>query len=100
MGPPRQVTVLFIKKINGGQPQKQETEANKRTPHLREEVPYQITLIRLRQWQGSLDRGRREKVIRKMFPEDDCNPFTDLEGESRSKKCGDGRGGPRCLVSK
>jgi len=34
-----------------------------------------------------LDRGRREKVIRKMFPEDDCYPFTDLEGESRSKKC-------------
>tara|TARA_B100000513_G_scaffold20053_1_gene7905 strand:- start:27 stop:149 length:123 start_codon:yes stop_codon:yes gene_type:complete len=35
-----------------------------------------------------LDRRRREKVIRKMFPEDDCNPFTDLEGqkdESRSE---------------
>ena len=64
----------------GDEPQKQDTEANKRTPHLREEVPYQITLIRLRQWQGSLDRGRREKVIRKMFKEDDCYPFTDLEG--------------------
>ena len=60
----------------------QDTQANKRTPLLREEVPYQITLIRLRQWQGSLDRRRREKVIRKMFTEDDCYPFTDLEGES------------------
>ena len=40
-----------------------------------------------------MDRGRREKVIRKMFTEDDYYPFTDLEGESRSKKCGDGRGG-------
>jgi hypothetical protein len=29
-----------------------------------------------------LDRRRREKVIRKMFTEDDCYPFTDLEGES------------------
>ena len=62
--------------------QKQDTQANKRTPLLREEVPYQITLITLRQWQGSLDRRRREKVIRKMFTEDDCYPFTDLEGES------------------
>ena len=62
--------IIYINKT-GDEPQKQETEANKRTPHLREEVPYQITLIRLRQWQGSLDRGRREKVIRKMFPEDD-----------------------------
>ena len=56
----------------GDEPQKQDTQANKRTPLLREEVPYQITLIRLRQWQGSLDRRRREKVIRKMFTEDDC----------------------------
>ena len=46
--------------------------ASKRTPPLREEVTYQITLIGLRQRQGSLDRRRREKVIRKMFTEDDC----------------------------
>jgi len=37
----------------GDEPQKQDTQADKRTPLLREEVPYQITLIRLRQWQGS-----------------------------------------------
>jgi len=43
------------------------TQANKRSPLLSEEVPYQITLIRLRQ--GSLDRRRREKVIWKMFTE-------------------------------
>ena len=65
----------------GDEPQKQDTQANKRSPLLSEEVPYQITLIRLRQWQGSLDR-RREKVIKKMFTENDCYPFTDLEGES------------------
>ena len=59
-------------KQTGDEPQKQDTQANKRTPLLREEVPYEITLIRLRQWQGSLDRRRREKVIRKMFTEDDC----------------------------
>ena len=64
----------------GDEPQKQDTQANKRTPLLREEVPYQITLIRLRQ--GSLDRRRREKVIWKMFTENDCYPFTDLEDES------------------
>jgi len=29
-----------------------------------------------------LDRRRREKVIRKMFTENDCYAFTDLEGES------------------
>jgi len=61
-------------KMNGGRThrfEKQDTQANKRTPLLREEVPCQITLIRLRQWQGSLDRRRREKVIRKMFTEDD-----------------------------
>ena len=56
----------------GDEPQKQDEQANKRTPLLREEVPYQITLIGLRQRQGSLDRRRREKVIRKMFTEDDC----------------------------
>ena len=49
------------------EPQKQDTQANKRSPLLSEEVPYQITLIRLRQ--GSLDRRRREKVIWKMFTE-------------------------------
>jgi len=27
-------------------------------------------------------RRRREKVIWKMFTENDCYPFTDLEGES------------------
>ena len=35
----------------GDEPQKQDTQANKRSPLLSEEVPYQITLIRLRQWQ-------------------------------------------------
>ena len=64
----------------GDKPQKQDTQANKRSPHLSEEVPYQITLIRLRQ--GSLDRRRREKVIWKMFTENDCYPFTDSVGES------------------
>jgi len=64
----------------GDEPQKQDTQANKRSPILSEEVPYQITLIRLSQ--GSLDR-RREKVIWEMFTENDCYyPFTDLEGES------------------
>ena len=57
----------------GDELQKQDTEARKRTPHLREEVLNQITLIRLRQWRGNLDKGRREKVIRKMLTEDDCN---------------------------
>ena len=59
----------------GDEPQKQDKQASKRTPLLREEVTYQITLIGLRQRQGSLDsdRRRREKVIvRKMFTEDDC----------------------------
>jgi len=50
------------------------------SPLLSEEVPYQITLIRLRQ--GSLDRRRREKVIWKMFTENDCYTFADLEGKS------------------
>ena len=41
---------------------KQDTEANKGTTPLSEEVPYEITLIRLSQ--VSLDRRRRrEKVI-------------------------------------
>ena len=56
----------------GDEPRKQaDTQANKRSPLLSEEVPYQITLIRLSQ--GSLDRRRREKVkvIWKMFTEND-----------------------------
>jgi len=61
--------VIYINQT-GDEAQKQDTQANKRTPLLREEVPYQITLIGLSQ--GSLDRRRREKVIRKMFTEDDC----------------------------
>ena len=55
--------LVYIKQT-GDEPQKQDTQANKRTPLLREEVPYQITLIGLRQWQGSLDRRRREKVCK------------------------------------
>ena len=50
---------------------KQDTQANKGSPPLSEEVPYQITLIRLSQ--GSLDRRRREKVIWEMFTENYCN---------------------------
>ena len=75
------ILILVYQYINqtGDEPQKQDTQANKRSPLLSEEVPYQITLIGLRQ--GSLDR-RREKVIWKMFTENDCYTFTDLEGES------------------
>ena len=64
----------------GDEPQKQDTQANKRSPPLSEEIPYQITLDGLSQ--GSVDRRRREKVIWKMFTENDCYTFTDLEGES------------------
>ena len=53
--------------------------ANKGSPLLSEEVPYQITLIGLSR--GSLDR-RREKVIWEMFSENDCNTFADLKGKS------------------
>ena len=60
------------------------TQAKGDTPHLSEGVPNKITLIRLSQ--GSLDRWRREKVIWKMVTEHSCNPFADLESESRSKK--------------
>ena len=49
------LSVLYINQT-GDEPQKQDTQANKRSPLLSEEVPYQITLIRLRQ--GSLDRRR------------------------------------------
>ena len=63
---------IIYKNQTGDEPQKQDKQASKRTPPLREEVTYQITLIGLRQRQGSLDRRRREKVIRKMFTEDDC----------------------------
>jgi hypothetical protein len=64
----------------GDEPRKQDTQANKRSPPISEEVPYQITLIGLSQ--GSLDRRRREKVIWKMFTENDCYTFADLEGKS------------------
>ena len=89
---------VTYKNQTGDEPQKQDTQANKRSPLLSEEVPYQITLIRLRQ--GSLDSRRREKVIWKMFTENDCYTFADVEGESGSKKGGDGRGSPRCLMGK
>jgi hypothetical protein len=60
--------------VTGDEPRKQDTQANKVSPLLSEEVPYQITLIGLSQ--GSLDR-RREKVIWEMFSENDCNTFAD-----------------------
>jgi|MDSY01.1.fsa_nt_gb hypothetical protein len=73
--------VSYIYKSNGGRTaRKQDTQANKRSPPLSEEIPYQITLDGLSQ--GSVDRRRREKVIWKMFTENDCYTFTDLEGES------------------
>ena len=70
--------IIYINQT-GDEPQQQDTQANTRTPLLREEFPYQITLIGLRQ--GSLDR-RREKIIWEMFTENDCNTFADLKGES------------------
>ena len=69
---------VYIHKT-GDEPLKQDTQANKGSPLLSEEVPYQITLIRLSQ--GSLDR-RREKVIWEMFSENDCNTFADLKSKS------------------
>ena len=45
-------------------------QANKGSPLLSEEVPYQITLIRCSR--GGLDR-RGEKVVWEMFTENDCN---------------------------
>ena len=75
-----QSTHTFDKKQTGDEPQKQDTRANERSPLLSEEVPYQVTLIRLSQ--GSLDRRGREKVIWKMFTENDCHTFADLEGKS------------------
>ena len=64
-----QSTHTFYKKQTGDEPQKQDTQANKRSPLLSEEVAYQITLIGLSQ--GRLDRRRREKVIWEMFTEND-----------------------------
>ena len=54
----------------------------KGTPPLNEEIPYQITLIRLSQ--VSLDRRRRAKVISGMITENYCNTFADLEGKRKS----------------
>ena len=70
----------MYKNKTGDELRKQDTQETKRSPPLSEEVPYQITLIGL--GQGSLDRRRREKVIWKMFTENDCYTFADLEGES------------------
>ena len=70
-GPRSPYSIQYIyKNQTGEKPQKQDTQANKRSPLLSEEVPFQITLIRLRQ--GSLDRRRREKVTWKMLTENDC----------------------------
>ena len=72
------------------------TQAKGDTPHLSEGVPKKTTLIRLSQ--GSLDRWRREKVIWKMITEHSCNPFADLESESRSKEGSGSRGSPGRLM--
>ena len=66
----------YIYKSNGGRTTETRHAGKQEDTPPKKEVPYQITLIRLRQWQGSLDRRWREKVIRKMFTEDDCYPFT------------------------
>ena len=71
--------VCTLKKT-GDEPRKQDTQANKGSPFLSEEVPYLIILIGLNQ--GSLDRTRREKVIWETFTENDCNTFADLKGKS------------------
>ena len=60
-------------------PETNNSKANKGSPLLSEEVPYQITLIRCSR--GGLDR-RGEKVIWEMFTENDCNTFADLKGKS------------------
>ena len=78
--------------------QEKNTQAKGDTPHLSEGVPNKITLIRLSQ--GSLDRWRREKVIWKMVTEHSCNPFADLESESRSKESSGSRGSPGRLMGK
>ena len=67
-------------KINGRRTtETSNTQANKGSPLLSEEVPYQITLIRCSR--GGLDR-RGEKVIWEMLTENDCNTSTDLKGKS------------------
>ena len=69
---------MYTVHINStGRVQKTGHKGKKGIPPLSEEVPYEITLIRLSQ--VSLDRRRREKVIWEMITEHSCNPFADLE---------------------
>ena len=69
--------------MNGGRTtETNNTQANKGSPLLSEEVSYPITLIRcsrggLENWIGG---GRNEKVIWEMFTENDSNTFTGLKG--------------------
>ena len=51
------------KNKTGDEPRKQDTQANQGSPLLSEEVPYQITLIRLSQ--GSLDSLSLDVTVRK-----------------------------------
>jgi len=67
---------IYINKLTRDEPRKQQHAGKQGSPHLSEEVPYQITLFRLSQ--GGLDR-RGEKVIWEMFTENDCNTFADLK---------------------
>ena len=61
-------------RINGGRTTKKNTQANKGSPLLSEEVNYWITLIGCSQ--GGLSR-RGEEFFRKVFTENDYNMLTD-----------------------
>ena len=54
------IFTCIYKNETGDEPRRQDTQANKGSPLLSEDVPYRITWLRLNQ--GSLER-RREKVI-------------------------------------
>ena len=72
------------KNKTGDEPRKQDTQANQGSPLLSEEVPYQITLIRLSQ--GGLDRrgetGESHLGDVVMFTENDCSTFADWKGKN------------------
>ena len=65
---------VYILESTGDEPRKKNTQANKGSPLLSEEVNYWITLIGCSQ--GGLSR-RGEEFLRKVFTENDYNTLTD-----------------------
>ena len=90
--PGRFLNVNILTRTGEGNQTRGKTQANHRDkgrqPHLSTRGTIQISMIYIIQIPSTRDGMRKggNEIIREMIPEENCNTFTNLKGDGRTKK--------------